>query len=88
MPSNRPIRNGHRTAGTVADSGQPKQRRVVQGQMWDHISLADYGTELGMQDVLCANADHADMLDLPGGLVLTVPAKAVTPEETPPPWEL
>ena len=65
-----------------------KYRRAIQGHMWDHIALAAYKTELGMQDVVAANPDHADLLDLPGELRLAVPAKTVAPAETPPPWEM
>lgn len=62
----------------------------VQGQMWDHLSLAQYGDERGMREVAAANIEFMDMLVLSGDRKMTIPEvsnMATKPVRTLPPWE-
>lgn len=46
---------------------------TIQGQAWDQISRAAFGTELSAGDVIAVNADEADVLLLSGGQTVALP---------------
>lgn len=46
---------------------------TTQGQAWDQISRAAFGTELCAGDVIAVNADEADVLLLSGGQTVALP---------------
>ncbi len=57
-----------------------------QGDMWDSISYKLYGTETGMNALLEANQDRADIVVFPSGVVLAVPDYTPSATENLPPW--
>lgn len=61
--------------------------RTVQGDCWDSIACALWGSELFMHKLIEANPVYADILVFPAGIELAVPE--VTPATVAkglPPW--
>lgn len=63
------------------------QYTTTQGQAWDQISLARYGSEKQMHVLLPANVDEMDTLLFEGGLSLAVPDVQPLRVKSLPPWE-
>lgn len=63
-----------------------KQYITIQGDMWDSIAFKLYGTENGMNTLLEANQQHADVVIFGADVVLTVPEYNKPKESTLPPW--
>ena len=65
--------------------------RTLQGQAWDQLAKASYGSELLMDRLTTANADEADALLFSGNTALDVPevsaADARRASVQPAPWE-
>lgn len=65
--------------------------RTIQGQAWDQIAKASYGSELLMDRLTAGNADEADVLLFSGNTALDVPevstADARRASVQPAPWE-
>lgn len=57
-----------------------------QGDMWDAISKTVYGTEAGMNTLLEANGDHAEIVVFPAGITLTIPDYEPPKVDRLPPW--
>lgn len=57
-----------------------------QGDMWDGIAYKLYGTEAGMNALLEANQERADIAVFPSGVVLAVPDYTPPAAENLPPW--
>jgi len=57
-----------------------------QGDMWDSISYKLYGTEAGMNALIEANQERADIVVFPSGVVLDVPDYTPPAAENLPPW--
>lgn len=64
--------------------------RTLQGDTWDSIAYKLYGNEGYMMDILALNADHADTLIFPAGVVLLVPEASnlddIVEQKDLPPW--
>lgn len=61
---------------------------TVQGDMWDMIALAVYGSEQQMHNLLAANPVHRETVFFSAGVVLTVPEiDTATINEALPPWK-
>ena len=58
-----------------------------QGNMWDSISYACYGTEKHMHLLLDANQEHRDTVVFSAGVVLSVPDAPEAASEVLPPWK-
>jgi phage tail protein X len=54
--------------------------------MWDSISYKLYGTEAGMNALIEANQERADIVVFPSGVVLDVPDYTPPAAENLPPW--
>ncbi len=69
----------------------PNNIRTIQGQAWDQLARASYGSEKLMHHLLSSNTDNADVLLFSGNTPLEVPD--VGADETrraavqPAPWE-
>lgn len=65
--------------------------RTTQGQAWDQIAKASYGSEKLMDRLAADNADEADVLLFSGNTALRVPevsaADARRSSVRPAPWE-
>lgn len=65
--------------------------RTTQGQAWDQIAKAAYGSEKLMDRLAADNTDEADVLLFSGNTALDVPevsaAKARRASVRPAPWE-
>ena len=64
-----------------------QKHTTTQGQMWDQISLARYGSEKQMAELLPPNVDEMDALFLGGEVQLAVPEMPVQRVRNLPPWE-
>jgi len=61
--------------------------RTVQGDCWDSIARALWGSEFFMHKLMEANPSHADILVFPAGIELAVPeVKTSTVAKDLPPW--
>ncbi len=63
-----------------------KTYTTVQGDMWDMIAKKVYDDEAGMNALLEANGDYAEMAVFPAGAKLTVPDWEAPKTTTLPPW--
>lgn len=63
-----------------------KQYTTIQGDMWDSIAFKLYGTEKGMNTLLEANQQHADVVIFGASIVLAVPEYNKPKASTLPPW--
>ena len=59
---------------------------TVQGDMWDSIAYKVYGSELGMNTLLEANQEYADVFVFPANIVLQVPEYTAPETSNLPPW--
>lgn len=59
---------------------------TVQGDMWDSIAYKVYGSELGMNTLLEANQEYADVVVFPANIVLQVPEYTASETSNLPPW--
>ncbi len=57
-----------------------------QGDMWDAIAKAQYGTEAGMTALLEANPEYRHIAIFSAGVVLTVPTYEAESTSKLPPW--
>ena len=60
---------------------------TVQGQAWDQIALARYGSEKQMGVLLPANEEEIDALLFEGGVALEIPEVKPLRVKSIPPWE-
>lgn len=60
---------------------------VSQGQAWDQVSLAEYGSEKSMGVLLPANANEMDTLLFSGEVRLDIPEIEMPAVKSLPPWE-
>ncbi|WP_455973586.1 tail protein X [Acidaminococcus intestini] len=60
--------------------------KTVQGDMWDLIAYKVYGAEDGAAALLRANPDLADIVVLPAGVTVKVPAYDPPKTNLLPPW--
>ena len=60
---------------------------VSQGQAWDQVSLAEYGSEKAMGELLPTNADEMDCLLFSGEIRLDIPEIETPAVKSLPPWE-
>ncbi len=65
----------------------PSSAITVQGQAWDQISLARYGSEKQMSPILPANVEEMDALIFGGDTVIEVPDVRIQAVRNLPPWE-
>lgn len=63
-----------------------KTYRTVQGDMWDSIAKAVYGSEDGMAKLLEANEDYAEIVVFQAGVTLAVPEWEAPKTSSLPPW--
>lgn len=63
-----------------------KTYTTIQGDMWDGIAKKVYDSESGINVLLEANQDYADIVIFPAGIELTVPDYAPPKTELLPPW--
>lgn len=61
--------------------------RAAQGEMWDQVSLAKYGGEKSMGELLPANVAEMDALFFQGETSLEIPQIAPKIARSLPPWE-
>lgn len=60
--------------------------QTIQGDMWDLIALRLYNTESGMNVLLEANPQYADIVIFPASVKLLVPEYNEPLPNTLPPW--
>lgn len=58
---------------------------TIQGQTWDQISFAVYGTEMNVGKLMEANTRQLGIFIFPAGVVLEVP-EIKTEDTNLPPW--
>lgn len=61
--------------------------KTKQGETWDIISIAEYGTPYGVENLIAANPEHSDVLIFDAGIELTVPKIAEETVNSLPPWK-
>lgn len=59
---------------------------TTQGDMWDNISYKVYGSEAGMNTLLDANKQYADIVVFPANIMLKVPEYTAPETSNLPPW--
>lgn len=59
---------------------------TTQGDMWDNIAYKLYGSEAGMNTLLDANKQYADIVVFPANIVLQVPEYTAPKTSNLPPW--
>lgn len=60
---------------------------TIQGDMWDGIAKQLYGDESGVNALLEANQQYADIVVFPAGVILDVPDyEKPAPTSLLPPW--
>ncbi len=59
---------------------------TVQGDMWDVIAKKVYDDEAGMNVLMEANTDYAEVVVFPAGVSLTVPDWDAPATSLLPPW--
>ena len=64
----------------------PKTYTTIQGDMWDSIAYKVYGSEAGMNTLLGANQEYADVVVFPANIVLQVPEYTAPETSNLPPW--
>lgn len=64
----------------------PDTYATTQGDMWDMIAYKFYGTESGMNVLLEANRQYADIVIFPAGIQLIIPEYTEPLPNTLPPW--
>ncbi len=64
----------------------PETYTTKQGDMWDAIAKAEYGTEAGMTALLEANPDYRHIEVFSAGAVLTIPTYEAEKTSKLPPW--
>lgn len=63
-----------------------KTYTTIQGDMWDGIAKKVYDSESGINVLLEANQEYADIVIFSAGVVLTVPDYMPPKTELLPPW--
>ena len=61
--------------------------KTKQGETWDMISIAEYGTPFGVETLIAANPKYADVLIFEAGIELNVPFIAEETVNSLPPWK-
>ena len=61
--------------------------KTKQGETWDMISLAEYGTPYKVAELVKANPTYADVLIFDAGITLTIPTVETENISTLPPWK-
>ena len=59
---------------------------TTQGDMWDNIAYKLYGSEAGLNTLLDANKQYADIVVFPANIVLQVPEYTAPETSNLPPW--
>lgn len=59
---------------------------TIQGDMWDTIAYKVYGSEVGMNALLKANQEYADVVVFPVNIVVQVPEYTAPETSNLPPW--
>ena len=59
---------------------------TIQGDMWDTIAYKVYGSEVGMNALLEANQEYADVVVCPANIVVQVPEYTAPETSNLPPW--
>lgn len=59
---------------------------TIQGDMWDTIAYKVYGSEVGMNALLEANQEYADVVVFPANIVVQVPEYTAPETSNLPPW--
>lgn len=59
---------------------------TIQGDMWDSIAYKVYGSEAGINTLLEANQEHADIVAFPANIVLQIPEYKAPESSNLPPW--
>lgn len=59
---------------------------TIQGDMWDSIAYKVYGSEAGMNTLLEANQEYADVVVFPANIALQVPDYEAPGNSNLPPW--
>lgn len=61
--------------------------KTKQGETWDMISLAEYGTPYKVAELVKANPFYCNILIFNEGVLLNVPTVEVESVSTLPPWK-
>ena len=62
-------------------------RKTKQGETWDLISIAAYGTPHKVAELIAANPEHSDTLIFEEGIILNIPQLAEETIDSLPPWK-
>ena len=63
-----------------------KTYTTIQGDMWDSVSYKVYGSEAGINALLEANQEYADVVVFPANVVLQAPDFTAPESSSLPPW--
>lgn len=63
-----------------------KTYTTTQGDMWDSVAYKVYGSEAGINALLEANQEYADVVVFPANVVLQVPDYIAPESSSLPPW--
>ena len=61
--------------------------KTKQGEMWDTISIAEYGTPHKVAELINANPQYADVLIFEEGINLNIPELETETISSLPPWK-
>lgn len=61
--------------------------KTKQGETWDMISIAEYGTPFAMEKLIAANPQYSDVLIFDAGIELIVPEIEEATVYSLPPWK-
>ena len=61
--------------------------KTKQGETWDLISIAEYGTPHKVADLIAANPEYSDTLIFEEGINLKIPQIAEEKIDSLPPWK-
>jgi len=64
-----------------------KMHKTKQGETWDLISLAEYGTPYKVADLINANPEYSDVLIFDEGIYLNIPQLEAEKISSLPPWK-
>ena len=65
----------------------PSTYTTVQGDTWDFIAYKALGSELYMDQLIDANAEHRNTAVFDGGVTLTLPSISTPIPDKLPPWK-
>lgn len=61
--------------------------KTKQGEMWDIISIAEYGTPHKVAELINANPEYSDVLIFDEGITLNIPELETESISSLPPWK-